>query len=273
MQKSKNWYEIIRQKDYLYVIRERLDQIEPRFLTKYLNLYLLVGNNNALLIDTGCGLFPLKPLIDEIVKDKTLLVINTHSHFDHIGANDEFKEVMIHENERKKIIKTTDVSFLKYSVKEVVNNYKVKDFKLKPANSVKTLKNSDNLDLGGISLKIIHTPGHSKGSVCLISNTRELFTGDTAHYGSMYLPKQRKFPLFLESIQKLIQIYDNKKIEEIYPSHEQFAVKKDLLVNLYNGMKNIEKIWKIKIKDKFLGSWILQDEFFRYIVEKNFRKS
>ena len=37
------WYEIIKQKDYLYVIRERLDEIDPRFLTTYTNIYLILG--------------------------------------------------------------------------------------------------------------------------------------------------------------------------------------------------------------------------------------
>jgi glyoxylase-like metal-dependent hydrolase (beta-lactamase superfamily II) len=143
----------------------------------------------------------------------------------------------------------------------------LKDFKLGPAKSVKIVKDGDIIDLGRLLIKIIHTPGHSKGSISLVSNRNELFTGDTAHFGSIYLPKKRKFPLFLESIHKLIQICDTEKIEEIYPSHEQFAVKKDLLMNLYNGVKNIDKIWKSKVKDDFLKSWVVQDDIFKYIIE------
>ncbi|MFX1357091.1 MAG: MBL fold metallo-hydrolase [Promethearchaeota archaeon] len=266
MQNSKNWYEVIRQKDYLYIIRERLDKIEPRFHTKYVNLFLILGNKKALLIDTGCGLFPLKPIIDEIIKEKPLLIVNTHSHFDHIGANYEFKEIMIHRNESKNITIPFDLSFMKDSNSDYMKYYKVKNFKLEAAKSVKSLNDGDLIDLGDITLKVYYTPGHSEGSISLVSNTKELFTGDTAHYGSMYLPKRRKFPSFLRSIQKLIDIYDNEKIEEIYPSHEQFPVKKDLLTKLYDGINNIDNIWNKRKRDRFLGSWMVQDNFFKYLI-------
>ncbi|MBY9013255.1 MAG: hypothetical protein KGD70_12855, partial [Candidatus Lokiarchaeota archaeon] len=64
MSKDIDWYEVIKQKDYLYIIRERLDEIDPRFLTTYTNIYLILGLDKALLIDTGSGLFPIKPIID-----------------------------------------------------------------------------------------------------------------------------------------------------------------------------------------------------------------
>jgi len=267
MQNSKNWYEVIRQKEYLYVIRERLDKIEPRFHTKYVNLFLILGSKKALLIDTGCGLFPLKPIVDEIIKEKPLLIINTHSHFDHRGANHEFKEIMIHRNESKNITIPFDISFMRDSTSEYINYYKLRDFKLEVAKSVKSLDDGERIDLGDINLKIYHTPGHSEGSISLVSSTKELFTGDTAHYGSMYLPRRRQFPLLLESIQKLITIYNNENIEEIYPSHEEFSVKKDLLIKLYDGINNIDKIWHKRKIDKFLGSWMVQDKFFKYLIE------
>ncbi len=52
MSKDNDWYEVIKQKDYLYLIRERLDEIDPRFLTTYTNIYLILGPEKALLIDT-----------------------------------------------------------------------------------------------------------------------------------------------------------------------------------------------------------------------------
>ena len=85
MSDSKNWYEVIKQKDYLYIVRERLDEVDPRFLTTYTNIYLILGTEKALLIDTGSGLFPLKLVVDKLSEKRELLVINTHSHFDHRG--------------------------------------------------------------------------------------------------------------------------------------------------------------------------------------------
>ncbi|MFW9784498.1 MAG: hypothetical protein ACFFFB_19615, partial [Candidatus Heimdallarchaeota archaeon] len=76
-QNSHHWFEVIRHKDYLFVIREKLENIDPRFYTKFDNLFLILGSHSALLIDTGCGLFPLKPILCEIINDRKLLVINT----------------------------------------------------------------------------------------------------------------------------------------------------------------------------------------------------
>ena len=101
MSSSDEWYEVIEHKDYLYIIRERLDELDPRYRTKYVNLYLIIGDEKALLIDTGCGLFPLKPIIDNIIGTMNLYVVNTHFHFDHRGSNDEFPEIFIHESEKR----------------------------------------------------------------------------------------------------------------------------------------------------------------------------
>jgi len=79
---SHQWFETLTYKEHLYIIRERLDEIDSRFYTTYINLFLLIGSHSALLVDTGCGIFPLKPILNDLIKD---------SHFDHIGGNYEFE--------------------------------------------------------------------------------------------------------------------------------------------------------------------------------------
>lgn len=266
MSSSEDWYEVIEHKDYLYVIRERIDEIEPRFHTAYVNIYLLFGSEKALLIDTGCGLFPLKPIIDKIIGQRELLVFNTHCHFDHRGANDEFPEVYIHESEKSMISVPEDISWLKDSSMEIVKEYKKKDFKLKPSVSTKSVEEGNELDLGGIKVKFIHTPGHSIGSISLFTDRGELFTGDLAHYGAIYLPKRSELHVILESISKLLTLFENFKLKEIYPAHEDYAVGKELLSSLHKGISNIDLIWHTKIKDEFLEAWILDDKNFKYVI-------
>jgi len=262
---DQHWFEIIKQKDYLYVIRERLDEIDPRFHTTYTNLFLILGSHSALLIDTGCGLFPLKPILNDIVKDKTLLVINTHSHFDHIGGNHEFDEILIHNEELKSISMPSDISFLKNSPKEITKRYKSRKYTIQPANKIKDIKDMEIIELGGVTVKIVHTPGHSRGSISLLTNKNELFTGDTAHYGAMYISKEN-FPAHLASISRLLTLFQENKNIEIYPSHEEYAVGKDLLIELYKGIQNIENIWGTKVRDDFIDAWLLSDENFKYLV-------
>jgi len=266
MSSSEDWYDVLEHKDYLYVIRERLDELDPRFHTTYVNIYLLLGAEKALLIDTGCGLFPLKPIVDEIIGTRKLLVFNSHFHFDHRGANDEFSEVYIHESEINMVSLPLDISYIKDSSKELVNEYCKKGFILKPSPIVNSLKEGDEFDLGGIKVKVFHTPGHSIGSISLLTDKGDLFTGDTAHYGAMYLPKKRQFSVILDSISKLLGLFNESNVQEIYPSHEEYPVGKELLERLYEGITNIENIWDTKTKDRFLGSWILEDENFKYII-------
>jgi len=267
MSNAENWYEIIEHKNYLFVIREKLDEVDPRFLTTYTNMYLILGSQKALLIDTGCGIFPLKPVIDKIIENRVLLVFNTHSHFDHRGANDEFDAIYIHESEAKNASMPFDVSILKDSPKEIVNVLSDKNsFVYSPPKEVKSLKEGNKFDLGGIAVEVIHTPGHSIGSISLLTNKGELFTGDTAHYGSMYLPKRKQFPIILSSISKLKDLFDANKFQEIYPSHEKYPVGRELLDELYSGINNIENIWDTKQKNRFLHAWILEDSNFKYVI-------
>jgi glyoxylase-like metal-dependent hydrolase (beta-lactamase superfamily II) len=266
MLEAEEWFEIIKKEDHLYIIRERLDEIDPRYLTKYTNLYLLIGKNKALLIDTGSGLYPLKPKIKNLIDSKELMVINTHSHFDHRGGNEEFDEIFIHESELGNVSMVFDISFLKDSPKKRVQLFNKNNFKYHPPAKLHPLKDGDRFDLGDLTVKIIHTPGHSIGSISLLTSHDELFTGDTAHFGAMYLPKKRNLPILLSSLSKLLDLFKVHPDIEIYPSHEDFQVNKVLLELLILGINNIETIWDTKVKNTFLQAWVLNDEFFIYVI-------
>ncbi|GAH03689.1 unnamed protein product, partial [marine sediment metagenome] len=60
--------------------------------------------------------------------------------------------------------------------------------------------------------------------------------------------------------------FEAKIIQEIYPSHEEFAVGRELLDDLYDGINNIESIWDTRERYKFLRAWILEDSKFKYII-------
>jgi hypothetical protein len=82
----------------------------------------------------------------------------------------------------------------------------------------------------------------------------------------MYLPKKKEFPIILNSISRLKDMCDADIIQEIYPSHEQFPVGRELLDDLYDGINNIETIWDTKERYKFLRAWLIEDNNFKYII-------
>ncbi|GAG57813.1 unnamed protein product, partial [marine sediment metagenome] len=180
----------------------------------------------------------------------------------------EFGEVYIHENEVNLVSKPYDVSYFKDSPNEIVEIYRKQDFLIPPAKIIKPLKDGDTFDLGEIEVKIIHCPGHSPGSICLLTSTGELFTSDVAYYGDQFLPKRENFPKVLKTLSKLIELCKKDKNFELYPSHRQYPCDMTLLTDLYNGIENIENLWDTKKAFDFFEAWQIDDDKFRYYISR-----
>jgi len=268
MSDTTHHFEVSKQKDYLYVIKENISLVHPVYTNDPLNIYLLLGSHTALLLDTGCGLSPLKPIVDKLRGEKKLLVFNTHYHWDHPLGNVEFEEVYIHENEVDIISKPYDVSYFKDSPNEIVRIYAAQNYLIPPAKVVKPLKDGDKFDLGEIEVKIIHCPGHSPGSICLLTSTGELFTTDVAYYGDQFLPTKDNFPEVLETLSKLIKLCEKQKDIQLYPSHRNYPCDKTLLIDLYKEIENIENLWDTKVPFDFFNAWQIDGDKFRFYVSQ-----
>ena len=261
-------FKIKKYKSNLYVINENISLLHDVYTNDPLNMYLILGSHKALLLDTGCGLFPLKAQLSQLIGDRDLLVFNTHYHWDHPLGNYEFEEVYIHKAEVQFISKPYDVSFFKDSPKELVNIYAKQNYLIPPAKEIHALNDGDEFDLGKLRLKVIHCPGHSPGSICILTSNDQLFTGDVAYYGDQFLPKKEGFDIVLKSLSKLIDLCKIHDIEELYPSHRTYPCDRTLLTDLYNGIKNIETIWDTRKSHDFFDAWQIEDKKFRYFIAK-----
>jgi len=99
-------------------------------------------------------------------------IVNTHAHFDHIGGNGYFADasIAVHESDAEIIIKG-DVS------KSYADFY---DGKLNPREVKTKLKEGDKVSAGSYEFEVIHTPGHTPGSICLYDKKQKvLISGDT----------------------------------------------------------------------------------------------
>ncbi len=140
--------------------------------------YLVLGDEKALLIDTGMGVGSLKKTVEEITS-LPVIVINTHGHPDHAGGDAEFDPPLmcpadfdVYEQMATRAYREQDVSHMPNGetfVKE-----------LQPDGPEPVpVEDGEIIDLGGRKEQIIYTPGHTHGSISIFDEqTGTLFAGD-----------------------------------------------------------------------------------------------
>jgi len=147
--------------------------------------FLIRGREKALLIDTLTGIGSLKAFCRELT-DLPLTVVNTHGHVDHVGSNAEFERVYIHPLDMDmmyyQMTVNKKIDFLRRIVKVddlVEESVKNNDFVKEKGFYAIPISEGEYFDLGGKIIEVIHTPGHSRGSVALLDvNKRIVFIGD-----------------------------------------------------------------------------------------------
>lgn len=142
------------------------------------NCYIVYDEKTkeAIVIDPGDD----GPKILFAIKDKGLKVkyiVNTHAHFDHVGANKEIKDVtgaelLIHQEDDKLLGNTAGQARM-FGMTAPSS-----------PNADRYVKHGDILTAGGVNLKVLHTPGHSSGGISL-SCEGMVFTGDALFAGSI----------------------------------------------------------------------------------------
>jgi len=163
--------------------------------------YLVVGSERAIVIDTGIG-EPDVRAAAESVTDLPLLLANTHSHGDHSGGNKRFEAAFAHP----------------------------RDFdKLRPAsNELIPVVEGDVIDLGGRTIEVYETPGHTPGAISLlVPEERVLFTGDNLADVPVYMQmEESNIPKFAESMKKTIKL--REKYDTILGCHGTCPVPWDM---------------------------------------------
>lgn len=188
------------------------------------NMYLVVGTQKALLIDTGFGIGNLDRLVKTLT-DKPLLVVNTHGHPDHASGNYQFKIVyadtadfdaiqkLSPEQSRKNFPNLGSDGTTYSDLVSVEQQSKASTSELIAA------KDGFVFDLGGRKIEVIQTPGHTPGEIVLLdAANKQIFTGDNDNsLVWLFLPNSLPLESYLQSLKKL-----NGRAAEfstIYPGH------------------------------------------------------
>jgi len=172
------------------------------------------------LIDSGISQhfnFLTKDLKDIGVDTRSLnMIINTHEHVDHFGANRYLQErvpILAHRYAATKIVSADDEVMLCRAHGEDPTGYQVNMW----------LENLNVLDLGDWFLKVLHTPGHTSGSLCIYEPRRKvLISGDTVFARGTIsdISSSGSYGEYINSLARL----NTMKIDLLLPGHGAISV-------------------------------------------------
>lgn len=183
-----------------------------------LYMYLVEGEDKALLIDTAYGFGNLRAYVESLT-DKPVLVANTHGHLDHVGGNGWWPEVYLHPKAGIDMATLEngpfDVSTLPHPDYKHIH-----------------ITEGDRLDLGGRSLEVLEFGAHSPSTVAFLDSEGYLFCGDELesaqvlflNYGER-LPVEKHAALHLAAMEKVAARMDD--IRFICPAHNGAPIAKD----------------------------------------------
>ena len=235
----------------------------------HVNTFLVVGSERAALLDTGLGVVPIRPLAERLA-GVPVLVANTHSHFDHVGGNAEFDEILIHPLgapllEQGTVAELLD-GYLGYvdEIEAVLPRYLEADgrfffhfteagrprpfpataraggWRIPPSRATGILREGDRIDLGGRVLTVVETPGHSPDHVAfLIEEEGILFAGDAISTGPIYAQwPESDLAVLAETADRLAAFAPS--LHTVYVHHfMRFAAPPSLLGSVAAGLRTL----------------------------------
>lgn len=180
----------------------------------HVSCWLVEGGERSVLIDTGLGLQSVREAIAAVAPGP-VVAVNSHADFDHVGGNGEFEERLIHaagearladgvpratleaydraargiRGDWEALAAADRAGFHLLGPDEVVRPWpppgaELARWRIEPPPPTGLLQDGDELDLGGRTLRVIHTPGHAPDHVCLLDERAGiLFAQDQAYYG------------------------------------------------------------------------------------------
>lgn len=184
------------------------------------NVFLVRDGEEAALVDSGFGDEPsVKARLDFLKEHpgvKVKYIVLTHHHFDHSSGASQLRtatgaQVTLHEGEEKFLLEWDSEAPQDIEIPEEAKELreKVEAFRKQAAEATPDVlvNDGDSFIVGSLELQIVHTPGHTLGSVCIyMPQEKALFTGDTAiGLGTVAIspPPHGDMGLYLKSLERL----------------------------------------------------------------------
>jgi glyoxylase-like metal-dependent hydrolase (beta-lactamase superfamily II) len=219
---------------------------EPKQFEEVIS-YLILGEKRALLFDTGLGVGKISATVARLTS-LPVTVINSHTHFDHVGGNAEFQEIW-----------NRDLPYTRQNMSGESNAYSrdalaperlcgalppgtsSKSYSIRPWKSTHTLQDGERVNLGGRELEVISAPGHTPDSVVLFDRKNGLlFTGDTFYPGPIYLfVPETDFAAYVRSVARLAAL--EPQIKLLLPAHNVPVAAPYYLKRLADAVQQVQR--------------------------------
>ena len=179
--------------------------------------FLLIGEDKALLIDTGFG-GDLRSICAEIT-DLPITLLTTHSDRDHTGCDAQFPQQYIHPDEMPRYRKNNPDS----------------------SRELLPIVEGDTLTVDPYTLEVLLVPGHTPGSIALLDRTHQfLIAGDTVQTHCIFMHGDgRDLSLFRESIARLESMRQNGDFVTVYAAHGEAETSADILPDILAMAKEV----------------------------------
>jgi glyoxylase-like metal-dependent hydrolase (beta-lactamase superfamily II) len=180
------WFEVYRIRPGIFAIYEPHQQEE-------IISYLILGDKQALLFDTGMGISDIRKVVEGLTK-LPVSVLNSHTHNDHVSDNWRFSRIygmdtaFTREHAKGSVAAAQEEIGPGAICGELPPGFDAKSYAVKPFHITDWIHGGEKIDLGGRVLEVISTPGHTPDSISLWdARNGLLFTGDMYYPGPIFL--------------------------------------------------------------------------------------
>lgn len=209
---SDPWFEVYKPARGVYAI------YEPHQSEEVIS-YLIVGEKKAVLFDSGMGISDIKKVTAELTK-LPIIVLNSHTHNDHVGGNWEFGTIygMDTDFTRKNAEGSRKAAQAEIAPGEICGSlpkgFDPATYMTRPWKITAYMHDGDKFDLGGRTIEVIATPGHTPDAISLLDRANGLlFTGDTYYPAPIWLfSPETDLDAYAASIRRLAGLSSQVKL-------------------------------------------------------------
>lgn len=204
--------------------------------------YLLIGDKRCLLIDTGLGICNISEEVKQLT-DKPVTAVATHIHWDHIGGHRYFPDFYAHEAELRWLqgefpLTLEQIKAFVVERCDLPEGFQIENYEFFQGKPTKVLKDRDLIDLGGRTIQVLHTPGHSPGHMCFYEKDREtLFTGDLVYKDTLFAYYPSTDPeAYLASMERVAAL----PVKRVLPAHHSLNVQPSILLDMRHAFRQLQ---------------------------------